>query len=176
VLKTVLFVVDGRRNEKQIVLSTVQVRSDINWKEEQFKDPELIEVLNWVINQNKPDWEKVSSLSAFFKSFWRDFELLQVKDGFVVRKFFRPYDDILQVVVPQHMTHALLNDMHNQGHWGIWRTKLAVKDRYYWPSWQQNVVKCVKECISCNRKKGPVSKRGEPLQRVEIDIFGPLVL
>ena len=75
--------------------------------------------------------------------------------------------------------------VHSQGHFGILRTNLSVQARFYWPFWQSDVARFVRNCIPCVQRKGPRRKQyppskqylcSEPLQRIAMDIIGPLIL
>jgi hypothetical protein len=119
------------------------------------------------------------------KSLWKQKEVLQLTNGILTRKFFNPHSEIFQIVVPKHCKQEILNLVHSEGHFGVLRTNLGVQSRFYWPFWQSDVARYVRNCVPCNQRKGPRRKQyppskqylcSEPMQRVAIDLVGPLTL
>jgi hypothetical protein len=71
------------------------------------------------------------------------------------------------------------------GHFGVQKTQEAISLRFFWPQWKSDVVKFVSNCATCIARKGPHSRTklpikrylaSEPMQRIAIDILGPLPL
>ena len=76
-----------------------------------------------------------------------------------------------------------LHDSPTAGHLGVGRTLASVKLRFYWPMYQSDVKTYIKQCALCGSGKRPKHQRkaylkqyqvGAPLERIAIDILGPL--
>ena len=106
-------------------------------------------------------------------------------DGTLCRKYIEngitPYT---QIVVPQSLREAVLKHLHDQsGHLGIRKTTGKVKERFYWPGYEDDIEKYVQECQQCQRRNPPnpkpvaplgTVKATEPFEKVSWDIMGPL--
>ena len=74
--------------------------------------------------------------------------------------------------------------MHSRlGHLGIHKTLEKVKERFFWPGYEQEIRDAVRRCDSCQRHNSPVPapqaplgtiKSQHPFQRLSWDIMGPL--
>ena len=92
----------------------------------------------------------------------------------------------LQAVAPSEIRQRILQSLHNSpsgGHLGRTKTLLRVRKRFFWSHYKEDVIRWCKRCDACARSKsGPVRKRaklghvpvGAPLERVAMDIMGPL--
>jgi hypothetical protein len=172
-------------SEERAGLRGIIIGSTVDWPAEQEMDPELKEVRSWLQLGQKPAREEVSLRSPSLKSIWREFDQYSLRDGILVRKFFTPSSEYLQIVIPRHQVSDIITTAHQGGHWGIERTKLTIRDKYYWPGWIQDIIAYIKQCEPCNRKKGPPKRQvptfkkalaGAPMERINIDFLGPLPL
>ena len=77
----------------------------------------------------------------------------------------------------------LLHNNITAGHLGVTRTVTRIKDRFNWPFLLEDVENWCRACIECQRAKNVtrkpraklrVSKVGAPMERVGIDILGPM--
>src|SRR4029077_8546576 len=68
-------------------------------------------------------------------------------------------------------------------HFGRNQTLKRVKDSYYWPRRRQTVINYCRNCVACSSRKGRRSRLhgplqtyqvGAPMERVAVDILGPL--
>ena len=65
---------------------------------------------------------------------------------------------------------------------GVRKTLEKIRRRFYWPGQKSDVVKWCSNCIACNSRKSPprnkapleVSHASRPLERIAMDIMGPL--
>ena len=71
----------------------------------------------------------------------------------------------------------------DQQHLGYTKTLRRVKERYFWAGMTVDLRSYLRKCTDCARRKKPTRKRrvklrqynvGSPLERVAIDILGPL--
>ena len=92
----------------------------------------------------------------------------------------------LQLILPQELVPTVLDALHNHptaGHLGVTKTLQKVRSRFYWPGQRRDVEDWCRACNSCaSRNMLPKSRHaplqlhqpGVPLQRVAMDILGPL--
>ncbi|PIK60525.1 Retrovirus-related Pol polyprotein from transposon [Apostichopus japonicus] len=92
-----------------------------------------------------------------------------------------------QFIVPRSLQEEviqLLHDNPTSGHLGVRRTMYRVQERYYWNTWRRKVERWCKMCKVCCSRKGPTKGKaklqtyrvGIPMERIAIDILGPLPL
>ena len=89
-----------------------------------------------------------------------------------------------QLVVPSSLKDTVLTHIHNQaGHLGVTKTIAKIKERYYWPGYQEDAKKWIQECDECQRRNPPTHNPRAPLgtlvanrpfEKVTWDIMGPL--
>ena len=89
-----------------------------------------------------------------------------------------------QLIVPRTLKATVLTHLHNQaGHLGMTKTLEKIKERYYWPGYQQDTEKWIRECDECQRRNPPPQKPRAPLgtlsakrpfEKITWDIMGPL--
>ncbi|KRZ49542.1 Retrovirus-related Pol polyprotein from transposon [Trichinella nativa] len=87
------------------------------------------------------------------------------------------------VQAAQLRTEDSMHDSRYAGHLGERRTLARVRSRFYWPGMSGDVHTWCRTCTQCARRKGPTKNNrapmqamaaGYPLQRVGMDILGPL--
>lgn len=90
------------------------------------------------------------------------------------------------LVVPQELRPRVLyycHDSRGSGHLGQKKTLDRLKQRFYWYGMSKDSDICVKQCSNCNKnKKGNRNPRsgletyhaGYPMERVHLDILGPI--
>ncbi|KAK4287334.1 hypothetical protein Pmani_039592, partial [Petrolisthes manimaculis] len=93
-----------------------------------------------------------------------------------------------QVVVPKELRQEILSMAHDgglSGHLGIRKTVARIRSCFYWPSLKRDVADYCRTCDTC-QKMGkpnqslkvapliPIPHFGEPFERVQVDIVGPL--
>eukprot|EP00731_Ephydatia_muelleri_P022105 Em0014g696a len=123
------------------------------------------------------------------KSLWTQRGNLDVKDDIL----YHQWEDILgggknkrlQLVLPAAQVPEVLGSLHDPciaGHLGTKKTLEKVRFRFYWPGQKKEVDKRCADCLMCNSSKSPVKNRAQlqlslaerPLQRIAMDIIGPL--
>ena len=97
-----------------------------------------------------------------------------------------PDDPQWRVILPPSWREQALRQYHDNpigGHTGKESTYRKVSMRFWWPKLKQTVDKWVDSCGVCGELRGPIPSTtaplqpiepGEPLQRVALDIIGPL--
>jgi transposase InsO family protein/predicted aspartyl protease len=168
--------------EEELCVRNIQIQAEIDWKEEQIKDPVLEKVIRWKLENVKPPWEEVSGDSPVLKRLWKEWDVLTVQDGILKRIFFKPVGEKFQTIVPVQCRGEVVRRVHEQGHFGVMRTQMSLSDRFYWPLWRTDVKKCVGRCHECNMRKGPHERvrlperkflTSEVSERIAVDLCGP---
>ena len=93
----------------------------------------------------------------------------------------------LQRILPAAQVPEVLGSPHDSciaGHLRARKTLDKVCVRFYWPGQKKEVDKWCADCLVCNSRKSPMTNRPQlqlslaerPLQRIAMDIVGPLPL
>lgn len=156
--------------------------------QEQTLDPGIGLILAAKNAESKrPDWVAVSCGSAEIKTLWRQWDRLKTKAGMLYREFTGPSGNITwQLVIPKTMREKVLqyhHDIPSAGHLGYDKTLDKIRQSFYWPGMSDHVKQYCKRCDACTARnlsrdhnKAPLGKYlvGEPMERVTMDIMGPL--
>ena len=109
-------------------------------------------------------------------------------DNLPYRRWESPHGDTaaLQLVLPLAIRREVLLSLHNDpsdGHFGQRQTLEKVRNRFYWPGMSRDVEEWCRCCNACATRKttgrtprAPLcsSRSGYPMERVALDIMGPL--
>ena len=166
------------------------VVDNADWAAEQQQDPDLQPVVLWVEARQWPPWEEVAALSPWTKGLWAKCNSLQMVDGVLQRSWLKPAsgEKKWQTVVPRGMQGAVLKAMHGSagsGHFGVNKTLRRVRQAFYWGRLRRDVEDFCRCCDLCTARKGPEGQSraqlqqfpvGEPMQRLGVDVLGPLPL
>jgi hypothetical protein len=157
------------------------------WKNAQSKDEILEKMRHWKETKERPIWESISPCDKVTKAYWTLWNVIELKDGVLMKKF---EDDVTeditwQILVPHATKEEILKVMHNTptaGHLGENKTLESLKKRFYWFGMKEDVSSWIRSCGPCSmRKKSRNNKSamkqynvGLPMERVALDILGPL--
>ena len=158
-------------------------------KQLQDKDADLQQVILWLQHDDFPPVLPKDG-SKCVQTLWSQKDHLVLDGGVLYRRWedvpgkgFNPH---LQLVIPRTSIQAVLKEFHDTptgGHLGLRKTLEKVRSRFYWPGQQHDVVNWCKACAECASCKSPTRRRrapmqsglvGTPMQRVAMDILGPL--
>jgi len=169
------------------VTATDQPTSDIDWEEEQRNDPELSLVLRWIRDSEEPG-DVLYLQSAAVKQLWRLKGQLELRNGILHYQWVDPSGVVRRslLVTPQRLRSEIIKTAHENvcsGHPGPEKTLHLIRQQYFWIGMSTDVKVHVQSCDKCHRNKKinytPRSHlkkfhAGEPMERVHIDILGPL--
>ena len=136
----------------------------------------------------RPEWETLSHLPASTKTYWSQWDQLEIHEGVVCRRYESDDGKSLrwQIILPKKLREEVLAEIHSGplgGHLGVKKTLAKVKARFYWPGLTSDIRSHLRKCNLCERRKSPPKKRrarlqqyrvGMPIERVAIDLLGPL--
>ncbi|KAL5015646.1 hypothetical protein ScPMuIL_007270, partial [Solemya velum] len=154
----------------------------------QSEDPVLqimIELLKK--HDDRPHFNEISSDNKDVKSYWIQWEQLELSNDVLYRKWFDPATNETRklLIVPPEMRNEILTLAHDSttgGHFGIKKTRDKIRQIFYWLGMRKDVTDWIKTCTICQTRKSPVPKfraplvniqSSEPMEIVAIDITGP---
>eukprot|EP00731_Ephydatia_muelleri_P024465 Em0016g736a len=157
--------------------------------EEQRQDFSIGQVIQWMENDSIPRVFP-KHLSSHTQALWAQSSYLVLQNGVLYRR----WEDVpgkglhrkLQLVLPPTLVPVLLEALHSSirgGHFGTSKTLAKVRERFYWVGQRKDVAAWCSGCLSCASRKPPPAKLRaplqldpavRPLQRVAMDIMGPL--
>ena len=136
----------------------------------------------------KREWRTISDRSSRYKALWTQWECLKVKSGLLFRKIpgITTNSDKWQLVVPQTKRMDVFEHLPEHstgGHLGMDRTLKKIQLAFFWPKMIEDITLLCHQCDRCaarkpsrGQHKAPLQQYlvGEPLERIAIDILGPL--
>uniref|UniRef100_A0AAG5DQC0 RNA-directed DNA polymerase n=1 Tax=Anopheles atroparvus TaxID=41427 RepID=A0AAG5DQC0_ANOAO len=89
-----------------------------------------------------------------------------------------------RLYVPESMELEIIKETHEQGHFGVKKTKERIEADYFIPGLERKIEKCIEACVRCilgEKKRGkkegrlhPIPKGEAPLETFHIDHLGPM--
>lgn len=119
-------------------------------------------------------------------SLWGHYERLLLKDEVLYQPWFdkKTGNQGLQLYVPQQLRGDELQELHDQcGHLSVCKATDGARKCFYWVGHTADIELYCRTCHTCGSRNGPIPrartlmqsiKTGHPLQRIQIDILGPL--
>lgn len=159
-------------------------------RRKQLNDVDIAPILHWKEDNTRPNSQTLCSASSITRHYLVYWDSLIIVDGVLYRRFLRKdgTDTYTQLIVPGSMKSDVLCQMHNNvlsGHLGHKKTKAKTLQRFYWCGLQPDVRHWVLACDVCAAIKPPSKhpraplgdmRVGAPLDRLAMDILGPLPL
>ena len=159
-----------------------------NIKEEQYKQAEIQLIKQWKVDNSRPDWSEVAQYGPELKAYWSTWDSLYLDHGILYGKKLgvRSLENKPQIVLPTSLRKdcfALLHETVTAAHLGSQKTLAKVKQRFHWYNSRKDVEYWCRTCDTCASRKQPYRRAkapmkqynvGFPLERVAIDIMGPL--
>ena len=153
----------------------------------QTADPDIAIAARWLMTSVPPRGvPALQSVSPTLLALWQHSARLRLVDGLLYRIYDTPQDPINQLVVPTAARSDVMKALHNDAssaHLGITKTLDKARRRYYWPGMSSDIENWIRACPICQARQGPNPKQAArlrsqqssfPLQRVAMDIMGPL--
>ena len=114
----------------------------------------------------------------------------EVKDGLLYKLLMMQFNCNTKkklIYLPSSMIQDLLQIYHSHplsGHFGVQRTYLKIKNKFWWPNMKQSIVQYIQSCLPCqqynvsrSKKPGrlqPIPPPEGPFQLIGMDYCGPL--
>lgn len=159
-------------------------------RQKQLEDPTIGPILVAKEEETRPAWQSISNKSGELKALWRQWDRLTIISGVLYRRWEE--EDCTscsnQLIVPVIMQQQVLHyyhDIPSAGHLGAEKTLGRIKQGFYWPSMKETVSEYCHSCDNCAARKQSKKKNhaplgsyhvGETMERVALDILGPLPL
>lgn len=152
----------------------------------QESDPDLQIILEWIKNDHVPSSAELFQCSPSVKYLWSCRQQFTWVDG-ILHYQWEDRDRQL-LILPRCLKDEVLQYCHDNkmaGHLGQQKTIQKVKERFIWHGLTKDCIVYVNACTTCNQKKAPTVKAraslgsyhaGAPMERVHIDVIGPLPL
>ena len=168
-----------------------QHKSNEEMQMAQTKDLVLLKLYNLKMeNKDRPDWADVSIENVKLKKYWSQWDRILLINNVLYRKWINTTteENILQLLLPEVWKNDVMKMLHDDpqsGHLGIHRTVSRAQNRFYWVDYKPDIIKWVHNCTICNSRKQPHRKAkskmkqycvGAPMERVALDLIGPLPL
>jgi len=156
-----------------------------NWQRE---DPDLNDIMNMLAESpTRPAKERIGDYTRMFKLYWAMWDELELSQGILYRRKPRNKgrSSRLVCVAPVKLRKMILEHVHNTklaGHLAVTKTLYRVRQAFFWMGMAEDVSKWCKNCKQCSQKQGKNLKHakmlhsyvGEPMQRISLDVIGPL--
>ena len=155
----------------------------------QREDDSLSKLHDWMDTDDLPSREEAAALDPATRKLWIEYQSLTRQNGVIYRKKWLTTEKKrheLQLLVPAALKDEIMRDNHDvphAGHFGSNKTITRIRKKFYWYHMDQDIRIHVRSCDKCNRYKLPQRQArakqrpytvGYPLDRVGIDIMGPL--
>jgi transposase InsO family protein len=144
--------------------------------------------ISWALKRKeeglpRPEWKDMAGRGKFARALYVQWNRLEVQNGVLYRLWREEASsrDLYQVVTPQCLKGKVMYFLHNvrtAGHLGINKTIARVRQRFYWPMYQEDVYRWCVKCPVCakyklkRRRKGKMKHQpsGVAMERVAIDL------
>ena len=166
----------------------IAMKTPIDLRNGQLNDPIIRVILEWKERDNKPSWDEVSYIGSVPKQYWSQWDRLKIINGVLYREWYETKGGppVFQLVLPQIWRAEIMSLLHDNvcaGHLGIHRTIARVRGRFYWGGFKETIINKCNTCHACQARNMPTKPAkaplkpyivGIPLERVQMDIIGPL--
>ena len=175
----------------QVDVAAILSFSAMTWEElavAQKDDLHIGPVYKWKEERtSRPTSKDVEGYDSAVRNLWGQWDLLVLDQGVLCRKMLLGSNTLVkQVVLPLKLRKILMAELHDApcgGHRGIKKTLQSLQSRVYWPGQRGDVRRWCQTCQVCQtlkpgnqRRRFPLQQRlpGYPLERVAMDIMGPI--
>lgn len=152
-------------------------------------DPQLGPIRRRLLaGKDRPTVEEMSGSGLRNRGYWAQWDQLFLENGVVHRHWEdRNGKRILkQMVVPRELVPVVIKELHDGvagGHLGVTKTVGKARERFYWIGLREDIELWCRQCPECAKRKSPARpnraslvpvRTGFPMERVALDIVGPL--
>lgn len=164
------------------------VLTDEEIKAAQDEDENLSQVKKWVTDGQAPRSIEIRGSDPELKQYRSLFNALEIQEGILCMKYVLndTTDKVRRLCLPgklQRVAWELCHAHPSSGHFGITGTAKRMKRLFFFPGMYPKIKLWIKICTACIRKTHKISDPktihvsadvGEPMEKVFIDLVGPL--
>ena len=181
--------------EESAHIHLTQVQPDPDWepaalRDAQLSDPVISPILRAMEEAKRPAAHEATQLQPDSRTLWLQWSSLKVVQGVLYRRFEHPTGDQqrekLQIILPRSRVKEVLKHYHDApgsgSHFGHYKTMAKIRERFYWPNQNKDVLQYCLACTPCRERHGPGRRIRAPLRRFpeacplarwQIDFAGP---
>ena len=160
--------------------------SSLQLRQAQLDDRNIGTIIHWLEHNYEPSTRTLQLCSPETRALWLMRDQLCFRDSVLFYVWTDCENRSQCLVVPAELRLKVLyycHDSRESGHLGQSKTLDKLKERFYWYGMSKDSNMYVKQCATCNRnKKGNRTPRsaqmsyhaGYPMERVHLDILGPI--
>ena len=159
-----------------------------NIRHAQDQQTEISMIKQCKIDGKRPTWTQIAQYGPELKAYWSAWDSLIMKDNILYKdkpsvKLQESKPRIVLPITLRKKCFNLLHDTVTSAHLGSQKTLEKVKQRFYWYECRKDIEYWSRTCDICASRKPPYRRAkapmrqfnvGYPLERVAIDILGPL--
>ena len=154
----------------------------------QQEDSDLSPVYKWLKEGQRCSRDESTRYSPATRKLWLNWDNLCLENEVMYQRWLSSegFPEKLQLLVPYILREEVLAECHSSilaAHFGIEKSTQTIKRRFYWYRLSRDVKRHIQECPVCDVNKHPHRplraalndyRVGAPMDRVAIDIMGPL--
>ena len=156
----------------------------------QREDPDLGLLHEWIDQDQLPNRDQVNAMSPAVRKFWLNWGNVKKIGHVLYQKIVsdnaNETSDTYQLLVPKVLRKEVLRNCHDSvcaGHLGVNKTVEKLRKKFYWYRYKEDVRLHIAMCDVCKKTSNPAKvpraplqqyRAGYPLDRIGIDIMGPL--
>ena len=122
-------------------------------------DPALKHLLHWIARGTPPSSQKFKGLTRTTWNSAHEFRSLKVVKDILCREFIHTGGSSHhQQLIPASLVHENLKSIHSSptgGNLGIFKTVEKVRERFYWPGFQEDIKFFINRCEQCRKRVNP---------------------
>ncbi len=93
-------------------------------------------LFHWLEEDERPSWEEIAPHGAQVKAYWAQWQMLGLKDGYLVRKWVTPTGDVASwlIIVANKLKEVVMGHVHGtrtMGHLGVAKTLSKLRQRFH---------------------------------------------
>ena len=153
----------------------------------QRADLALKNLFQWVTRGTPPSTHELQGLPRATRQLVNEFRSLKIINDVLCREFVHKRRPLyFQQIILASLVTQVLNSIHSSttgGHLGIFKTVEKVRERFYWPGFQEDVKLFLNHCKQCQKRANPPKNHrhyllkwtpSSPFHHIGLDFIGPL--